>query len=440
MLQLNPSEIIKLKKQLDNSLDIINENVSYINKKYMIPDTLEYYQLNEIDKMVKKISEDSDFINKIIKELENITGENINNLINNNYSMSYYENEIVNYYAKAICNNTHSNELEILELCYSRDDQLDNYCNRENFIKYYKDFLKDFDFKKYGLTKEKVEEELLYIFNKRGATEAHAVMRSLVNNAPENYFEYHFNPGKQIKANKYYDYNSDTIGRYQTNSEIININGYEYEICQVLPKDCTETERLVYNFAKANTINTMRALPDKYLKLGTSGNSNAIILTCDKLAMKNEGNWSGYYKSSSLFSSDNNMIVINTYGSLFDNEYYTQDTIIHEMGHKFDEMIYERNIIDKLFGRKNYTNNSSDWEKAYQKYKQVLNGINDNGYEDFPNVNEFFGDAMVAYFKDPNALKVMCPEVYELTNKMIETENGYNYSANRTAILTRNTL
>ena len=190
MLQINPNEIIKLKKLLDNSLDIISENIIFLKKEYLTPNSLDYYQIDEINKLVQSLYQDSDFINKIIKELETITGESINKLLSNNYSMSYYENEILNYYAKAICENYSSTELEILDLCYSKDDQLANYCNRESFIKYYKSYLNGIDFTKYNLTREQVEKELLYIYNKRGATEAHAVMRSLINNAPENYFEY----------------------------------------------------------------------------------------------------------------------------------------------------------------------------------------------------------------------------------------------------------
>ena len=437
MLQINPSEIIRLKKLFDNSLDVINDNILFLQNEYINQNSEKLTQVEEIKKLVDILYEKTNFINKIINELENITGEEVNKLINKKYSMSFYEEKIANYYAKAICNNFNTNELDILALCYSKDDQLDNYCNRENFTKYFHGFLNNFDFNKYGLSKEEVEKELLYIFNKRGATEAHAVMRALVNNIPDNYLEYNFNPTKQIKSNKYYDYNSDIIDRYQTNSEIININGYDYEICQVLPKDCTNIEKVVYNYAKANTINTIRALPNNFIKTCAGGNSNAIILTCDKLAMNNEGNWSGYYKSSTFFGNDNNMIVLDAHGSLNNNEYYTQDTIIHEMGHKYDEMIYNKSIIDRLFGRKNYTSNSDEWNNAFKKYKNVVNSINTNGYETFPNVNEFYGDVMVAYFKSPDAMKTLCPEVYDLTNKMLEGEEGYTYQQKMVTILSR---
>ena len=384
--------------------------------------------MKELNLLITNIKEDNQFLNNIVYELTKVTGEGIDKLLDAKYSMSYYENKLISYYASAIINSEKKDELEILDLCYGKDDKLMNYCSRENFIRYTNEFLKDFDFSKYNLKKEQVINDLLYIHNTRGSSEAHQILRALVNNAPNNYSEYNFNPGKVTRSNKYYDFNSNTIYNYETNSEVININGYEYDICQVLPKDCTNTEKLVYNFGKANVINTMRTLPDKYLRLCKEGASNAIVLTTSRNAMNNTGIWSGYYKPSSIYAKSKNMIIVDIHGSLIDNEYYTQDTIIHEMGHKFDDMMYETNIIDKLFGKPSYSNNSSDWSNSYRKYKNVLNSIDSDGYVEFPNVNEFFGDAMVAYFKDPNALEKLCPEVYELTSNMLDGEYGYSYS------------
>ncbi len=427
MLQLNPNEIIRQSKLINDSLETILNNLKYL-KNSCNKNSLDYQNIDKLNEMALTIQEKSTFLNDIVDELVKITGEDINKLMEANYSLAFYEGKILSYYAKAICNNDKKDELTILELCYGKDAKLTNYCSRENFIAYANTFFKDFNFQKYGLDKEKVMNDLLTIFNKRGNTEAHAIMQALVNNAPDNYNEYHFNPGNITKSYKQYDFNSDTVDNYVTNSEIINVNGYDYEICQVLPKDVTETEKLVYNFAKANVINTMRTLPDKYLQLCSEGSTNAIILTTDRAAMKNNGIWSGYYKPSSIYVRNNNMIVVDIHGSLVDNEYYTQDTIIHEMGHKFDDMMYETNIIDKLFGKPNYSNNNSAWTECYKKYKNVLNGINLDGYEEFPNVNEFFGDAMVAYFKSPELVKRLCPELYELTSKMLDGEYGYSYN------------
>lgn len=422
MLQINPSEFLRIGKLMNNSLDTIDENIQYLMKNKTNHD-----KISEFNKLITTIKNDTLFLSKIIVELEEATGEDIDKLLSLKHNNDYYKDKLLSYYANLICNNKNSSHIETIKLCYESDDELSKYCQRQNFINNYANYLKDFEPEKYGLTQEQVEKELIYIYDTKGASEAYSIMRALVNNCPENYFEYNFNPTKQIKDNSYYDYNKKTIDGYITNSEIININGYEYEFAQVLPKDCTNIEMLAYNFAKANTINTMRTLPNKYLKLCTRGNSNTIILTCDTKAMNNTGNWSGYYKASSLFKKNTNMIVLDAHGSFNNNEYYTQDTIIHEMGHKFDDMMYSKNIIDKIFGKINYTASSDEWQNAYNKYKNVLNSINTDGYENYPNVNEFFGDATVAYFKNPNAVRTLCPEVYNLMNKMLDGEYGYSY-------------
>ena len=418
MLQFSPSEFLRLSKLMKNSLDIVDENIRMLNNGTST-------EFNELNKQITNIRNNTQFLTDIIKELEQATGENLDKLLSTNHNDNFYKDKILSLYANKISNNKSTS---ILELCYEKDEELSNYCKRQNFINNYKTYINGFDYEKHGFTKEQVEKELIYIYDKRGPNEAYSVMRALVNNEPKNYSEYNFNPKKQINSDSYYDYNSKTIDNYMTNSEMIDINGYTYEFAQVLPKDCTNVEYLAYNFAKANTINTMRTLPNKYLELCTKGNSNAIVLTSNTEAMNNNGNWSGYYKASSLFRKSTNMIVIDANGSFNNNEYYTQNTIIHEMAHKFDDMMYSKNIIDKLFGKTNYTETTSEWQSAYKKYKDVLNSINTNGYEDYPNVNEFFGDATVAYFKDPQATKALCPEVYNLINKMLDGEYGYSYS------------
>ena len=423
MLQINPSEFLRVGRLINYSLSNIDDNMKYLIKNYK-----DQNEINELNQLITIIKNDTEFLTKIIREFEQATGESINKLLSSNHDSNYYNDKILSYYANLIVNNQKNSQDEIINLLYTDNEELSKYCQRQVFINNYSNYLNDFNPQKFGLTKEQVEKELIYIYDTRGPNEAYAIIRALVNNCPSNYFEYQFNPTKQTKSNSYYDYNKNTIDNYITNSEEVIINGYTYEFAQTLPKDCTDIEMLAYNFAKANTINTMKTLPDKYLELCSRGNSNTIVLTCDTKAMNNSGNWSGYYKSSSLFSRNANMIVIDAHGSFNNNIYYTQDTLIHEMGHKFDDMMYDKNIIDILFGRINYTGVNSEWNDAYNKYKNVLNSINSNGYENYPNVNEFFGDATVAYFKNPQDVKTLCPEVYDLMNKMLDGEYGYSYN------------
>ena len=427
MLQLNPNEILRINKLIDNSLEIIGNNIEYLKKKYTDTKEAEELELANLDTLVKRINKNTRFLDGITSEIIEATGESVDTLLSSDYSLSYFENKLITHYANNIDNDAAKSKLFNIDLCYSKDEKIKNYCQKKNFINYSTSFFQKFNPLQFGLDSETIINDLIYIYDKRGSKEAYAIMRALENNYPQNYSTYSFNPREQIHDNDHYDFNKNVVSKYQVNSEIINVNSYEYEIVQVLPKDCTKTEQLAYDFGKANIINTMRTLPDKYLELCSKGNSNAIILTCARDIMNNNANWSGYYKPSAFLKNDTNSIAIDIHGSFTDNTFYTQDTLIHEMGHKFDDMLQSKNIIDWIFGNTSYTANNSSWSTAYKKYNNVLSGINLGGYISYPNVNEFFGDSTVAYFKNPELFKTLCPEAYNLLSNMLDGEYGYSY-------------
>ena len=432
MLKINPDAVLRYSKLISEKIDEMEGN---IQKSISINNSIsnKKYNLNSINKRFNLIKDGVHSVDKIVQEIEEITDLTREELLSGHFENDYYEDKMLKYYAKKMCtNNVKNTKAYFEELGKYYDTSNDNgkfssYYQRQNFINNYRSLLKDFNPKTYGLTDEKLEKDIIYIYDTRGSSEAYGVVNALANNAPKNYLDYHFNTTEQLRENRYYDYNG-SIKNYQTNSELIKVNGYEYEIAQVLPKDCTETEKLAYNFCKANVVNTMRTLPDNYLKNGVLGNSNSIVLTSNVEVMNNGGKWGGYYKESSFFSKSNNMIVIDAHGSFIDNEYYTQDVLIHEMGHKFDDMMNPKNFFDYLLGRNYYTDNSKEWKDVYNKYQNVLCGINNNGYANYPNVNEFFGDVSVAYFKNPNTLKKLCPEAYDLFSSMLGGEYGYSYN------------
>lgn len=435
MLQLNPNEVIRINKLINNSIEAINENIKYLKMKYTDnPIELQSLDIDNLDKLTTKVKNNTLFLDNIINELIEATGESIDKLLGSNHSLNYFETKLLSHYADNINKESSKNKLENIDLCYSKDEKLENFCQKKNFIEYVNNYFNNFNPHEHGLTEETVIKELLEVYDKRGPNEAYKLIKALENNKPDNYHQYNFRAGNQINSNSYYDFNNNTINNYQTNSEIINVNGYDYEFVQVLPKDCTNIERIAYNYGKANIINTMRTLPNKYLELCSKSN-NTVTLTCDRSAMNNNSNWSGYYKPSSFFGSNSNNITIDIHGSFTDNVFYTQDTLIHEMGHKFDDMIQSKSIVDWLFGRTSYTKTNSEWDKAYKKYRNVLNSINSGGYMDYPNVNEFFGDAAVAYFKNPEIEKELCPEVYNLISNMLDGEYGYSYNDKIVSIL-----
>ena len=435
MLQLSPNEVIRINRLINNSIDTIIENIKYLKIKYTDkPIELQNLDIDTLYKLTAKVKNNTLFLDDIINELIEATGESIDKLLESNHSLNYFETKLLTHYADNIDKEASKSKLEIIDLCYSKDEKLENLCQKKNFIEYINDYLKNFNPNEHGLTREEVINELIEVYDKRGSNEAYKIMKALENNRPDNYHEYNFRPSNQINNNNYYDFNNNTINNYQTNSEVINVNGYNYEFVQVLPKDCTNIERIAYNYGKANIINTMRTLPNKYLELCSKSN-NTVTLTCDRNAMNNNSNWSGYYKPSSLFGTNSNNITIDIHGSFTDNVFYTQDTLIHEMGHKFDDMIQSKSIVDWLFGRTSYTRANSEWDNAYKKYRNVLSSINSGGYMDYPNVNEFFGDAAVAYFKNPEIEKELCPEVYNLISNMLDGEYGYSYNEKIVSIL-----
>ena len=48
--------------------------------------------------------------------------------------------------------------------------------------------------------------DLLYVYDNRGSSEAYSILHALENNCPKNYHEYKFNPTKAIVFTKYAGY------------------------------------------------------------------------------------------------------------------------------------------------------------------------------------------------------------------------------------------
>ena len=440
MLRVNPYEIISYNRLISNSLDSVSENINAIQKLYNMVDFFhKKAKINNIinmQELIKKMKKNNEKLTKIVQELEEITGLTSSQLAKLNYNNAFYEKKILEYYTEKLHDKNISkseyrtlyNQFNFYYDIDNDDGKMSQYYQRYLFKKNIPQLLRNFNYEQFKLSKDVVLEEIMYVYDNRGSNSAYNVIKALGNNCPKNYFEYHFLPTNQSKNNASYDFNNSTIYQYETNSEIININGYNYEFNQVLPKDCTKTERLVYNFTKANVINTMRTLPDNYLRLCSLGNSNSIILTSSKEAMNNPSNWGGYYKPSNYFSDNTNMIVIDVNRGMEMNDYYTQDILIHELSHKYDDMLRNENIINSLLGREYYSTTDSNWKEMFEKHQDIIKSLTHYEYKDFPNINEFFGDTAVAYFKNPHELKNNCPEIYDLFSKTLGKEYGYSYN------------
>ena len=92
---------------------------------------------------------------------------------------------------------------------------------------------------------------------------------------------------------------------------------------------------------------------------------------------------------------------------LFNNNSY--DTIVHEIAHILDAVQAPNGF--------NYNSRSSQEIKdLYEKYKKIIVEFSTGGYqgyEEIPNVIEFFAKSTTMYLLSPDELKEFMPEVYE---------------------------
>ena len=97
MLQINPSEFLRLGRLMNNSLEIIDENVRYLKSNNQ-----DSPELKELLTIITNIKNNTDFITNIINDFEKATGEDINKLLSHNYSDRYYNDKLLKYYANII--------------------------------------------------------------------------------------------------------------------------------------------------------------------------------------------------------------------------------------------------------------------------------------------------------------------------------------------------
>ena len=159
MLQINPNEIIRISKLMNNSLDKIKEHLRFLKTKYISNENI---NIDNLELQINNLSNSTLFLNQIINELEEATGENIDKLISSNHSLSYYENKLLTHYANNINNNENQSKLDKIDLCYSKDDKLANFCQKQNFAEYANSFFRKFNPEDYGLDKDTVINYLLY--------------------------------------------------------------------------------------------------------------------------------------------------------------------------------------------------------------------------------------------------------------------------------------
>ena len=444
MIRIDINELLNNNKSIIVNTKSVRELISTLESQYgsLDPKVQARSSIN-VSTLNTMISSELDnkisFLSEIVLWLEEVTKETLDQLIDNNHSQAYYEEKVFYYLREngfvGDLNNNNGKVNRLLTILDTSEESMKKYRAMNDIFNFERGhFFAAFDFKRFGLNAFDVLNELSEIYLRSGRDETTNIMYALLNNCPDNYEDYNFNPVSQLYDDNQYGYNPDTIGNYETNSEIISINGINFEFAQVLPKNCTNIERLVYNFAKANCINTMKTLPKEYLDLSTEcyDRGNVIILTCDKNAMTYPGGWAGLFNqhpsivlprkdfASGIICLDIHLTIEYAKSKEL-SEFITKDGFIHELGHRFCTLTGQN--VDS---QKDWWNLVSFFNKLKMEVILPL-GYDSDAYDD---INEFVADIFAAYFTRGEELKRFCPDLYEKISQMLGGDFGGSYSKN----------
>ena len=430
-IKLNPIEVINAKRVMSSSCESIKSIVKGIQNQHngLYPKVKS--RVPGIDGSVLSnlgpFEGHVNYLVNIVHELEEATGFTEDQLLSGNYDETFYEKKIYaylmdKYYDPATRSLLPGSEyISCFVSINSNDEMYKKYEEAKIFMTQEREFFSKFDFERFNIDEYDMALDLIYLRDHREKYYLENIMDGLLNNCPSNFEDYNFNPGNQIHSDAYYNYDSSVIDNYITNSEIFEIYGHDYEIAQVFPGDCTMAEYLVYDFNKANVLNTLKSLPkDLLFPKGDSaheGVNNVIVLTCDNNATLDKGDYGGVYKHLTYDANAQipecfGTIVINSNGSFMGSSYYySRYALIHELSHKFKDCT-----------------NQPDYDEIKNNEKIILSlGL---GYteetikkSDMP-LEELFAEAMAVYFEKPNELKKACPELYNLLTELLGADYG----------------
>ena len=395
----------EIKNSIQNELKEIRDLATTINYALLAYDACDRALKENVDKyIIDSLFDDADLSTIIRNDINPFTEDR-----NNDGIFEYNLNTNFTQFGEQLLDNVEDS----INILNNLSDILDTY---------------GLDYEKIGYSREKVEEELLYICHKRGGTEVYKILEALENNRPNNYSDFSFNPSAPLHDASYYNFSTERIGDYSVLSEMINVNGFDIEFTQVLPSDYTDIERLVFDYTKANTINTLSYLPNDFLSC-IINNNNAVVLTCDRNSQRDNSEWGGYYLDDTNVSCSG-IIVIDANGALYAKDYYTRDTVIHELAHKFDDSLNGTDDASYL-----YTLASDEgykkWNLYREKYCDILPFLVELGYNsDFLheeyNTHEFFAEAVVTYYLARDELERLCPDVYAELYSMLPEPSQFS--------------
>ena len=428
VIKINPTELINIKRSMKASCDEIYRNYSGIMQGWndLYEGVKKRSTINtSVGTYVKEFDGNIDYLISLVNELVAATGFTEDELLSGNYDEKFYEKKIYAYFfEKHYFHGAMTGNYKYLA-CFVPIDEHDEtylkYKHAKQIIDNNGDFFKKFAYEEFGFDEYDVAIELYYIKKNRGKQKMEDIMYALIHNCPDNYFEVSskFNPTGISLYTDGYGFNSAKAGYYSANVDKIDINGKTFEFVQVLPWDYTNIEKLVYNFGKVNSINTMRALPSEFYAgynydEESFPGANKIVLACDMKAMLTKNGNEDYLGGKTYSYGDGNaagLVCINLTFSLRENELSTVIALTHELAHRF----YETNT----------TYPSGEWMILFEKYKDELaaffKGYSASDYmNSFGGIDEFGADALAAYLLKGKELESICPALFKKIEALFE--------------------
>ena len=209
-----------------------------------------------------------------------------------------------------------------------------------------------------------------------------------------------------------YDYNVNTIGNYDRNSELVIYDvidrynptithNYDIEFAKAVPSNCTSVEKLAYDIIKCDVINAIGELPGEMIKklsakevhIGKDSyeTNNVIVLTGDKNSQKTNFNV-GYTGVEDGTNPSSGTIVIDMHDLLINanNPGYLKDITTRMCARKSVEMLKNNGSYNLSY------NHRVGVEQYFNKHKD------EEGF--YADIDTLYEEAEMAYLKRDKSL------------------------------------
>ena len=211
----------------------------------------------------------------------------------------------------------------------------------------------------------------------------------------------------------YYNYDVSDYEKTQisnmfgiSSNEIVNfiatvdVKGEEFKYYSVGNSDISNDVNFPINFSEQ-----YQNFPQEILS-NLSSSMFGVIIANKELSSNNPlGGSYGAYAMASNPNGEKYIFIPNTKDA--NSDYYKYNTPLHETAHIIQKTI----DIDEI-----------KLDSLYKEYKDILPVLDEScynvnlNYDETPNINEFFADAVTNYYLNPTELERYIPELYDFIN------------------------